>query len=121
MQKRKSKAVDTFCLSDDCWLICSGSDRCLYKCSRQGQLLQTLLKDKSMAICGIDCNENVVVADWNAKELCIFSQHLGSVVSICDLRQRPYDAVFDCHDYVWLAVAKDEDEERTYEILKCSG
>ena len=106
----KPHTCNTFCRQEDTYVVSSIEDKCIFKCDIFGTLLKTIIRNICSSICGIDQDENVIIADFCNYSLFAYDVKQGIHNSLLTtLPGQPNDVLVDNAEDVWVLVEEGEE------------
>ena len=108
---------NTFCRSDDIFIVSSELDECVFLCDMKGNLLKKLMEGRVSYICGLAHNENVVIAYYEDKALYSYDIRENSLksMSVFQLPGKPHDLSVDTFGSMWVML---EEGDENYKLAK---
>ena len=101
---------NSFCRQEDTYLVRSIKDKCLFICDILGTPLKTIVPNGLTFICGIDQDENVVMADFHSNSCFAYDVKQGMQTSVLSaLPGRPIDVLVDDAENVWVLIGEGEE------------
>ena len=110
---------NTFCRQEDTYLVSSIKDECIFICDMLGTLLKTILANKCTSVCGVDQDENIIIADYHNNLCFAYDVKQGIQMSLLQsLPGRPTDVLVDNAENVWVLVEQEGDQNLVKYIHK---
>ena len=110
---------NTFCRSDDIFIVSSEEDACVFLCDMKGNLLKKVMDGRVSHICGVDHHENVIIANPEKQILYSYNMKENSekIMSVYQLPGKPYDLFVDMFGSMWVMLEEITGDEN-YQLAK---
>ena len=114
----KSSRSNTFCRSNDIFIVSSTKDIGVFLCDMEGNLLQKLIGGRYY-IYGLEHQENVIIANYNSKTLLRYDikKHYLELMFTFPLPGKPRDLSVDTFGSMWVLL-EEISEKETYRLAK---
>ena len=110
---------NTFCHSDDIFIVSSEEDACVFLCDMKGNLLKKVMDGRVSHICGVDHHENVIIANPEKQILYSYNMKENSekIMSVYQLPGKPHDLFVDMFGSMWVMLEEITGDEN-YQLAK---
>ena len=116
----KPHNCDTFCRSDDIFIVSSTEDSCVFLCDLKGNFMTKLMERRESYICGLEYNENVIIADCKGKKLHSYDikENSQKQMSVFQLPGKPCDLSVDPFGSMWVLLEEQKADSENCKLAK---
>ena len=111
---------NTFCRSNDIFIVSSTSDKCVFLCDMKGNPLKKTMEGRVSYIYGLEYQENVIIADFYDKTLHSYDikENSQKTMSSFPLPGKPCDLSVDTFGSMWVLLEEGIFDMETYKLAK---